>query len=652
LYKALNYPNGKTEGLQYNRTSGQDQDPNFYGTVDYLKKDGTISGSGPYLKTYSLYIENSAIGWYGAPPAEVNVYVKYTADIPITIPKELTNYNYKYMSFTHSGGSEAQTSYTVNFPENTLCDILIVGGGGAGGTYIGGGGGGGGVLYIQNATIPIGTYNINVGKGGTGFSGAGASTTAQNGSSSKAFGIEVFGGGYGGSGGWGTGGNGQTGSNGGSGGGGGSAPPPSGAGVGGSVIQPSFTSSVITVNTYNYYGGAGATSMIFNGNAGGWVGANGGGGAGGNAPANTDQANAGAGADGIAINITGTSYFWGGGGGGGQYAGGKAGNGGKGGGGGGNGSQVTEGVGIGGTGGITLGQDGDLEGDGTPTAGNGGAGTGGGGGGTGRTIGSPNAISGSGGSGIVIISYRSTRVGNQGYSIGNYNGDFKIISTTSSPLSAISTNTEYMRITRDGASIYNPTGTPLWSTVSDRRIKENIEKASYDKCYDSVNKLELYRFSYIKELNNINKDLQQLGYIAQEVKDIFPKAVSTQEFNNENLSISDMLSIDITQINYSLYGTVKKLMEMYNNKNERLKRLKYLLNIDNSSNLETDSNTTSNIVIESNTSNLETDSNTTSNIVIESNTSNLETDSNTTSNIVIESNSSNLETDSNTSNII
>jgi len=314
----------------------------------------------------------------------------------------------RFIQFPYSGTGTTK-DYTFTTTENLICDILIVGGGGAGGTYIGGGGGAGGVLYIQNATIPIGTYNINVGKGGTGFSGAGSSTTAQNGSSSKAFGIEVFGGGYGGSGGWGisVNGPGQAGGSGGSGGAGGSchSSSPTGAGVGGSVTQPSFTSSVITVNTYNYYGGTGATSMVFNGNAAGSVGANGGGGAGGNAPANTDQANSGAGADGIAINIIGTSYFWGGGGGGGQNGGsGKAGNGGKGGGGGGNGSESPEGVGIGGIGGITLGQDGDLEGDGTPTAGNGGAGTGGGGGGSGRAT--TGSVSGAGGSGIVIIRYR------------------------------------------------------------------------------------------------------------------------------------------------------------------------------------------------------------------------------------------------------
>jgi hypothetical protein len=58
-----------------------------------------------------------------------------------------------------------QTEYTVNFSENTMCDILIVGGGGAGGASVGGGGGAGGVVYQKNIILN-GTYNIYVGKGG------------------------------------------------------------------------------------------------------------------------------------------------------------------------------------------------------------------------------------------------------------------------------------------------------------------------------------------------------------------------------------------------------------------------------------------------------------------------------------------------------
>ena len=71
------------------------------------------------------------------------------------------------------------------------------------------------------------------------------------------------------------------------------------------------------------------------------------------------------------------------------------------------------------------------------------------------------------------------------------------------------------------------------------------------------------------------------------MKDTFPKAVSTQEFYNEYLSISDMLSIDVIQINYSLYGDVKKLIEMHSDRKERLQKLKYLLNISDSYAIDT-----------------------------------------------------------------
>ncbi|MDB4613944.1 hypothetical protein OAH43_00270 [bacterium] len=54
--------------------------------------------------------------------------------------------------------------YNVNFPENTICDILVVGGGGAGGSA-GGSGGGGDVIEYKNLNLS-GTYDIFVGRGG------------------------------------------------------------------------------------------------------------------------------------------------------------------------------------------------------------------------------------------------------------------------------------------------------------------------------------------------------------------------------------------------------------------------------------------------------------------------------------------------------
>ena len=206
---------------------------------------------------------------------------------------------------------------------------------------------------------------------------------------------------------------------------------------------------------------------------------------------------------------------------------------------------------------------------------------------------------------------------NTDYKLGNYGGDFIVKSSVSG------VDTDYIRIVGTSASIFNSTASPQWSTVSDRRIKENIEKASYDKCYDTINKLELYRFNYIKELNSINKDKTQLGYIAQEVNDVFPKAVSSYEFNNTMLSIPDLLSIDVAQINYSLYGAVKKLIEININKELRLKKLECLLNIDSdggssSSNVVIEDTMSSNVVIieDTMTSNVVIEDTMSSNVVI------------------------------------
>ena len=102
----------------------------------------------------------------------------------------IENPEYKTLTFTHDGSTDNQTEYTVNFPENTTCDILIVGGGGAGGNNHGGGGGGGAVIYCQNKEIPSGNYTIKVGNGGN--------TNQENGKATDAFNVIADGGGGGG----------------------------------------------------------------------------------------------------------------------------------------------------------------------------------------------------------------------------------------------------------------------------------------------------------------------------------------------------------------------------------------------------------------------------------------------------------------------
>jgi hypothetical protein len=518
--------------------------------------------------------------------------------------------NDRFMIFT-SG------SYTLPVPTGGIyCDILMIGGGGSGGNDCGGAGGAGACIIAINQLISAGSYTITVGNGGTVVTPYGGQN-GNNGGDSSIGSLFVAKGGGGG--------------NGGQVGGGGSIGGCSGGNSFNSTsVNNTLTSTTNVVNgitniapstttTYSVLGTVGGNSAQpasgggFKGGGGGGIGIKGTNGT------STTSGTGGSGIYEVIINSTtynlrshftnngtfgvqdGTTgnYYIGGGGGGGGWAG-SGGltyiSGGRGGGG--NGADAGSGV---------------VSGPGPSFSGlSATANTGGGGGGGAGYYG----FGGAGGSGIVIIRYRSVLISsssiellrgtsddyNIDYKIGNYSGDFKIISSSSL------VDTDYIRITSSGASIYNPTGSPQWSTVSDRRIKENIEKASYDKCYDNINKLELYRFNYIKELNSINKDLKQLGYIAQEVQDIFPKAVSSQEFNNDILSIPDMLSIDIAQINYSLYGAVKKLIEIDNNKELRIKKIETLLNssnvIDYSSNvmnyLSNVMNTSSNVINTSN----------------------------------------------------
>jgi hypothetical protein len=108
---------------------------------------------------------------------------------------------------------------------------------------------------------------------------------------------------------------------------------------------------------------------------------------------------------------------------------------------------------------------------------------------------------------------------------------------------------------------YTQTGLTTWSIASDRRIKENIVKASYEKCLDNVKNIELYNFNFKDNCVNTN-DKHQLGFIAQEVQQIYPKAVEVSKMIlNTNETIDDLLSLNTTQIDYTLYGAVKNLIE-------------------------------------------------------------------------------------------
>jgi len=97
-----------------------------------------------------------------------------------------------------------------------------------------------------------------------------------------------------------------------------------------------------------------------------------------------------------------------------------------------------------------------------------------------------------------------------------------------------------------------------WTVTSDNRIKENIEKASYDICSENIKNINLYRFNYnTKYVKTTDKN--QLGFIAQDVRKYFPKAVKNKTTRFDNDVVPNLLSVDVTQLNYTMYGAVKHI---------------------------------------------------------------------------------------------
>ena len=224
---------------------------------------------------------------------------KYFPDvIPSISPTYIPNSNeYQIYSFVYddsNNNGNGQTEYTINFNQETECDVLIVAGGGGGGHWFGGGGGAGGVVYETNINLH-GQYILKVGKGGSGAVDAGdsASRVGTNGNSSEFNSIIAIGGGGGGA---------ETvsASDGGSG--------------GGAGYKDANTQGIALQTGDNAFGNSGSSGNNKSGPTG--LRHNGGGGGAGSEGFGSDGQSAPHGGDGMLFNITGHDNYYAGGGGG------------------------------------------------------------------------------------------------------------------------------------------------------------------------------------------------------------------------------------------------------------------------------------------------------------------------------------------------
>jgi len=74
--------------------------------------------------------------------------------------------------------------------------------------------------------------------------------------------------------------------------------------------------------------------------------------------------------------------------------------------------------------------------------------------------------------------------------------------------------------------------TNTWTIASDSRLKTNITEADKDRCLEIVRQIPLKRYTWKNEVysKEVVKDRSKLGWIAQDVESVFPKAVGTNRF--------------------------------------------------------------------------------------------------------------------------
>lgn len=115
--------------------------------------------------------------------------------------------------------------------------------------------------------------------------------------------------------------------------------------------------------------------------------------------------------------------------------------------------------------------------------------------------------------------------------------------------------------------------TSTWTVSSDERLKENIEAADLDICYNAIKSIPLKRYKWKDEVYSDEQvsDRSKIGWIAQDVQAVFPKAVGQHKFvynqvkdDDGNIvsedSIDDCLSLNSDQLYAALFGAVQKLM--------------------------------------------------------------------------------------------
>ena len=123
--------------------------------------------------------------------------------------------------------------------------------------------------------------------------------------------------------------------------------------------------------------------------------------------------------------------------------------------------------------------------------------------------------------------------------------------------------------------------TSTWTVSSDERLKENIVLADVDRCIEIIRAVPLKHYRWKDDVYTLDqvKDRSKLGWIAQDVEKVFPKAVGTHPFHYHQVYedvvqddgskmkklisedvIEDCRDLNADQLYAVMYGAIQKLI--------------------------------------------------------------------------------------------
>jgi hypothetical protein len=111
--------------------------------------------------------------------------------------------------------------------------------------------------------------------------------------------------------------------------------------------------------------------------------------------------------------------------------------------------------------------------------------------------------------------------------------------------------------------------TNTWTITSDERVKKFITLADLDVCYSTIKAIPLKYYEWAIPDFEAN-DKRSLGYIAQDVEKVFPKAVEKIEAHG----FDDCRTLNTDQIIKMCHGALQKVMERLEIAEAEIKNLK------------------------------------------------------------------------------